>query len=43
MKMEAEMGGRGPQAQRLLEPQKLEKVERILSWSLWRDLNPAPP
>ena len=28
MKMEAEMGRRGPQAQRPLEPQKLEKAGR---------------
>ena len=40
MKMKAEMGGRGPQAQRSLEPQKLEKAGRTPSWSPWR---PAPP
>ena len=43
MKMEAETGGRGPQAQGPLEPQKLEKAGRTLSWSLWKYLNPAPP
>ena len=43
MKTEAEMGGRRPQAQGPLEPPKLEKAGRTLSWSLWRDLSPAPP
>ena len=36
-------GQEGPQAQGLLEPLKLEKAGRTLSWSLWRDLSPAPP
>ena len=32
----------GPQAQGPLEPLKLEKAGRTLSWSLWRDLSPVP-
>ena len=36
----AEMRGRGPQAQGLLEPLKLEKAGRTSSWSPWRA---APP
>ena len=32
----AEMGGRGPQAQGLLELPKLEKAGRTPSWSPWR-------
>ena len=43
VKTEAEMGGRGPPAQGHLEPPKLEKAGRTLSWSLWRDLSPVPP
>ena len=42
-KTEAERGGRKPQAQGPLEPPKLEKAGRTLSWSFWRDLSPAPP
>ena len=40
MKMKAKMGGGGVQAQGPLEPQKLEKAGRTLSWSPWRA---APP
>ena len=40
MMRKAEMGGRGPQAQALLEPSKLEKAGRTSSWSPWRA---APP
>jgi len=36
-------GGRGPQAQRPLEPPKLVKAGRTLCWNLWRDFSPAPP
>ena len=36
-------GREGATSQGPLEPLKLEKAGRILSWSLWRDLNPPPP
>ena len=42
VKMEAEVGGRGPKPRDPGAP-RLEKAGRTPSWSLWRDLSPAPP
>ena len=41
VKMKAEMAGMQPQTWGSLDPQKLEKTWRTLSWSLWRDFSPA--
>ena len=43
MKIEPEVGGRGPQAQEHLEPKKLEEAGRTLCWSLSRDRSTGTP